>query len=204
MEVSGEVADLVVKEGLQATESAVKLAANGMKNVAALLLALARQDYKVVGKTNSKRLARDPAPPSVMPLKAEDMKAFQTLAKQYGVLYFIAKKKGVESETIDVVSTQNYAAKLNAIYQALGYPAPGGEEKEAKETKEDGEPKKVKARAPRENSSKERGSGSTPSPARTDIEARSQKPSVKKHLAALKAKSQETRPGPERGREKTR
>lgn len=201
MEVSGEVADLVVKEGLQATESAVKLAASGLKNVAALLLALSRQDYKVVGKTNSKRLARDPAPPSVTPLKAEDMGKFQRLAKQYGVLYFIAKKKGVESETIDVVSTQNYAAKLNAIYQALGYPVPGEKKEEAKE---DGEPKKAQARAPRETSSKERGSGSTPSQTRADIEGGEQKPSVKKRLAALKAASEATRSAPERTHEKTR
>lgn len=201
MEVSGEVADLVVKEGLQATESAVKLAANGLKNVAALLLALARQDYKVVGKTNSKRLARDPAPPSVTPLKTKDMEKFQKLAKQYGVLYFIAKKEGVDSETIDVVSTQNYAAKLNAIYQALGYPAPGGEEKGAKEGDTQ---KKAQARAPRENSSKERGSGSIPSPERTDIEGGEQKPSVKKRLAALKAASEATRSAPERTHEKTR
>ena len=201
MEVSGEVADLVVKEGLQATESAVKLAASGLKNVAALLLALARQDYKVVGKTNSKRLVRDPAPPSVTPLKAEDMKKFQQLAKDYGVLYFIAKKKGVESETIDVVSTQNYAAKLNAIYQALGYPVPGEEKKEGKEGET---PKKAQARAPRETSSKERGSGSTPSPERTDIEDGEQKPSVKKRLAALKAASETTRSAPERTYEITR
>lgn len=198
MEVSGEVADLVVKEGLQATESAVKLAASGMKNVAALLLAIAREDYKVVGKTNSKRLAKDPAPPSVTQVKTEDMKQFQSLAKEYGVLYFIVKKKGIGSDTVDVVSTENYAAKLNAIFQALGYPIPGDEAK-GEET-----PKKATSRAPRENSSKERGSGSTPSPERTDIEARSQKPSVKRHLEALKVTQETTRPGPERSREKTR
>ena len=198
MEVSGEVADLVVKEGLQATESAVKLAASGMKNVAALLLAIAREQYKVVGKTNSKRLAKDPAPPSVTQIRTEDMKQFHSLAKEYGVLYFIVKKKGIESDTVDVVSTDAYAAKLNAIYQALGYPIPG------KEAKGEEAPKKATSRAPRESSSKERGSGSTLSPERTDIEGRAQKPSVKKHLAALKAASQETRPAPERSREKTR
>ena len=62
MDVSAEAADLVVKEGIQATESAVKLAGSALKNVAALLLALKRQDNKVVGKTSAKRLARDPAP----------------------------------------------------------------------------------------------------------------------------------------------
>lgn len=40
MDVSAEAADLAVKEGIQATESAVKLAGSAMKNVAALLLAL--------------------------------------------------------------------------------------------------------------------------------------------------------------------
>jgi len=72
MDVSAEAADLVVKEGIQATEGAVKLAGSALKNVAALLLALKRQDNKVVGQTNAKRLARDPAPNLVIPLKRED------------------------------------------------------------------------------------------------------------------------------------
>ena len=54
MDVSAEAADLVVKESLQATESAAKLLGSGVKNVAALLLAIAKDNYKVVGKTNSK------------------------------------------------------------------------------------------------------------------------------------------------------
>ena len=44
MDVSGEVADLLVRETLQAGEAAVKLAATGVKNAAALLLALSRTD----------------------------------------------------------------------------------------------------------------------------------------------------------------
>ena len=94
MDVNAEAADLVVKESIQATESAVKLAGAGLKNVAALLLALQRQDNKVVGKTSAKRLARDPAPAVVVPLKQEDIGQFKKLAKEYGILYFIAQKKG--------------------------------------------------------------------------------------------------------------
>ena len=56
MDVSAEAADLVVKEGLQATETAVKLAGSGIKNVAALLLALSKQDYKVIGQASAARL----------------------------------------------------------------------------------------------------------------------------------------------------
>ena len=60
MDVSAEAADVVVRESIQATEAAAKLTLEGVKNVAALLLAIAKQDMKVVGETTAKRLARDP------------------------------------------------------------------------------------------------------------------------------------------------
>ena len=41
MSTSGETADLMVREGIQITESALKLAGLGAKNLAALLIALA-------------------------------------------------------------------------------------------------------------------------------------------------------------------
>ncbi len=193
MDVSAEAADLVVKESLQAAESAAKLAGSGLKNVAALLLALAKQDYKVVGKTNSARLARDPSPAAVLRLKKEDMSKFQKLAKEFGVLYFFAQKKGDTSGYINVVSTQNYAAQLNAVMEAMNYPIP-------QRIPEEETAKKAKARAPQERSSQERGTGSIP----FQTEEPEQKPSVKKRLERLKALSEQTRTGPEKVREKTR
>lgn len=77
MDVSAEAADVVVREGLQATEAAAKLTGEALKNVAALLIAIAKQDMKVVGETSSKRLARDPAPAVVIPVKSEDTAKFQ-------------------------------------------------------------------------------------------------------------------------------
>ena len=56
MSTSGETADLMVKEGIQITESAVKLAGLGAKNLAALLIALADDNQKLAGKTKLKRL----------------------------------------------------------------------------------------------------------------------------------------------------
>lgn len=194
MDVSAEAADLVVKESLQATESAAKLLGSGVKNVAALLLALARDDYKVVGKTNSKRLARDPAPAEVIRIKKEDMGKFQKLAKEFGVLFFFAQKKGNESGYVNVVSSQNYVPQLNAVMEAMGYPIP--QQAQAKEET----PKKAMARAPQEKSSKERGTGSTPS----ETETAEQKPSVRKRLEYLKSVSEQTRSGPEKIKEKTR
>lgn len=193
MDVSAEAADLVVKESLQATESAAKLAGTGLKNVAALLLALAKGNEKVVGKTNSKRLARDPAPAEVIRIKKEDMGQFQKLAKEFGILYFFAQKKENTSGYVNVVSTQNYTAQLNAVLEEMGYPIP-------QRAQEEETPKKARVRAPQERSSRERGTGSTPS----QTEAAEQKPSVRKRLEALKTMSEQTRSGPERVKEKTR
>lgn len=195
MDVSAEAADLVVKEGIQATESAVKLAGSALKNVAALLLALKRQDNKVVGKTNAKRLARDPAPAVVIPIKAEDKAKFQKLAKEFGVLYFFAQKKGNDNGMLNVVSNENYAALLNAIMQQLGYPIP------QKEQEEDTQ-KKAKSRAPQKKSSPERGSGLKPS--QTTAGAVEQDSPTKKKLDQLQRLAAQSRPGPEKTNRKVR
>ena len=195
MDVSAEAADLVVKEGIQATESAVKLAGSALKNVAALLLALKRQDNKVVGQTNAKRLARDPAPAVVIPIKAEDKAKFQKLAKEFGVLYFIAQKKGNDSGILNVVSNQNYAAQLNAVMEQMGYPIPQKEQTEEA-------PKKAKSRAPQKKSSPERGSGLKASP--TAAAAVEPDSPTKKKLEQLQRLAAQSRPGPEKSKGKVR
>ena len=82
MDVSGEVADLMVKETLQAGEAAVRLAASGIKNVAALLLALSQSDRKIVGRTSAKKLTRDPTPAVGLSLRTEDVKRVGKLARE--------------------------------------------------------------------------------------------------------------------------
>ena len=195
MDVSAEAADVVVRESLQATEAAAKLTLEGMKNVAALLLAIAKQDMKVVGQTTAKRLARDPAPAVVIPIKAEDKAKFQKLAKEFGVLYFFAQKKGNDSGMLNVVSNENYAALLNAIMQQLGYPIP------QKEQDEDTQ-KKAKSRAPQKKSSPERGSGLKPS--QTTAAAVEPDSPTKKKLDQLQRLAAQSRPGPEKTNRKVR
>ncbi len=195
MDVSAEAADVVVRESLQATEAAAKLTLEGMKNVAALLLAIAKQDMKVVGQTTAKRLARDPAPAVVIPIKAEDKAKFQKLAKEFGVLYFFAQKKGNDNGMLNVVSNENYAALLNAIMQQLGYPIP------QKEQEEDTQ-KKAKSRAPQKKSSPERGSGLKPS--QTTAAAVEPDSPTKKKLDQLQRLAAQSRPGPEKTNRKVR
>ena len=196
MDVSAEAADVVVREGLQATEAAAKLAGAGLKNVAALLLALAKQDMKVVGETTAKRLARDSAPAVVIPIKAEDRGKFQKLAKEFGVLYFIAQKKGNDSGILNVVSNQNYAAQLNAVMEQMGYPIP-------QKAQEEDEPKKARSRAPQKRSSQERGNGLNPSPVSATADVEPDSPTRKK-LDQLQRLAAQSRPKPEKSKGKVR
>ena len=58
MNTSGEVADLMAKEAIQMTESAVKLTALGVKNLAAIVMALANDDGKTEGVAKLKQMLK--------------------------------------------------------------------------------------------------------------------------------------------------
>lgn len=188
MEVSGEVADLMVKEGLQVSETAVKLAGSGIKNVAALLLALSRADYKTVGSTSVSRLTKDQSPTVVVPLKKEDIQRFKSMAKQYGVLYCAVEPKNNNSGIVDIISTQNYASQLNAVFEAMQYPLPSKEEQAAK---------KAKALAPQEISSSERGNGLR------NMQS-NEKPSVRERLEVMKEVAEKQKLPPVRTKDRAR
>lgn len=177
-DVSGEAADLVVKEAMQVSEGAIKLAGVGLKNIAAFLIAISNQNNKVVGKTTAKRLARDPAPAEIIHLKKEDIGRFQKLAKQYGVLYFCVHKRGATDGITNVVSNANYAPQLNAIMEELGYPIPQKTQEAAPAKKAVPRTQPEKSSPGRENGSKQRAGTST-----------DEKPSVRGRLAALEAAS---------------
>ena len=204
MDVSGEVADLMVKESLQAGETAVRLVASGIKNVAALLIALAQSDRQIIGKTSIKKLTKDPSPAMVLPLKAKDVEQFSKLAKEYGVLYVIARPKGKEGADVDIISNERNSAKLNALFQAMGYPLPEQPKEQDKESKE-GDAKKAAPRAQQGRSSPERGNGSKAQTRTPDAPQPEGKPSVRGRLAALQAASKSMeKSAPVRQKERTR
>ena len=195
MEVSGEVADLLVKEGLEAAKIATELSAKGLVNAAALLAAMVKQNYKVVGKVGIERLMKDSNAESVIiPIKATDYEKFQRIAKQFGVLYAAVKNEVKENGVLHIISNVNYSAQLNAVMEAMGYPLPQAKRKEQSS-------KKAPSRAPQEKSSEERGIGSI----RQQTDMTHEKPSTRKRLAVLDAAAKETaRKVPVRQTEKTR
>ena len=86
MNTSGEVADLMVRESIQVTESAAKLAGLGAKNLAAIIIALINDDNKLQGKTNLKQLLKADKPLCILQIKENDLNKFNQEAKKYGVL----------------------------------------------------------------------------------------------------------------------
>ena len=192
MEVSGEVADLMVKEGLEAAKIATELSAKGLVHVAALLAAMVKQNYKVVGKVGIERLMKDSNAESVIiPIKAADYEKFQKIAKQFGVLYAAAKHENKETGVLHIISNVNYSAQLNAVMEAMGYAVP-----EAK--REDTASKKAKTRAPQEKSSDERGTG-------LNRQTSDEKPSTRQKLTELDAVAkQKQHRAPVRSSDRTR
>ena len=191
MEVSGEVADLLVKEGLEAAKIATELSAKGLVNAAALLAAMVKQHYKVVGKVGIERLMKENAESVIIPIKAVDFEKFQKIAKQFGVLYAAVKSEVKENGVLHIISNVNYSAQLNAVMEAMDYAVP-----EVK--REDQASKKAKSRAPQEKSSDERGIG-------LNSTTGHEKPSTRQKLAELDAVAKQKKPrAPVRHTDRTR
>lgn len=187
MEVSGEVADLLVKEGLQVAELAARLSGKGIVNTAVLLAAMVKDNYKVVGKVGIDRLNRENVESVVIPIKSADLPQFEKTAKRFGVLYAAAKGEG--REAVHIISNANYAAQLNAVLEAMGYSVPAREAQP---------PKKAPSRAPQERSSGGHGSG-------WKQQRTNEKPSVREKLEELKAVAEKIHvPQRSRGKDKAR
>ena len=190
MDVSGDVADLMVKESIQLTEASIKLLAAGSKNLAALLWALAKDNKKLVGKTGMARLLRESKELKVFHIKESDLAEFRAFAKK-NVLYSVVKDKRRTDGVVDLVTNVDFVSQVNLFMERRGYGAPA---------REDAAPKKAVPRAQPGSSSPQRGSGSTPSQSErrttrtTDAPDAPAKvgdiPTVKGRLAALRAASE--------------
>lgn len=179
MSTNGETADLMVREGIQITESAVKLAGLGAKNLAALLVALANDNQKLSGKTNLKRLIHDGEELTIFSVRKEDLRGFHMESKRYGVLYYPIVNKVENTGTVEIMAKARDAKQINRIFEHMGYPAPA----------QSGEKKEV-SRVPSGSGFKGRGTGAKAS-IETDTTTGNRRTSVKDRLAALKAAAEE-------------
>lgn len=123
MDVSGEVADLMVKESMQITEETIKMLAAGSKNLAAFLLALSQDNKKLSGQTNMARLLRDGKELKVFHIKESDLDDFRKFGKK-NVLYAVIKDSRATDGMVDLITNVDYVSQVNYFMKSRGYDAP--------------------------------------------------------------------------------
>ena len=124
MNTGGDAAERLVRDSLMITEEAVKLAGLGAKNLAAILVALAKEEEKTHGPTRLTRLLRSGEELKLLPIKSEDLRQFRQLAREYGVLFCPIKNKSLDNGLNDILFPASAAASVNRVLEHLGYPVP--------------------------------------------------------------------------------
>lgn len=124
MNMGGDAAERLVRDSLMITEEAVKLAGLGAKNLAAILVALAKEEEKTHGPTRLTRLLRSGEELKLLPIKSEDLRQFRQLAKEYGVLFCPIKNKSLDNGLNDILFPASAAASINRVLEHMGYPVP--------------------------------------------------------------------------------
>ena len=206
MSTNGEAADLMVREGIQITESALKLAGLGAKNLAALLIALANDNQKVAGKTTLKRLIQDGEELTIFSINEKDLAAFRKESTQYGVLYYPIVNRAENTGTVEIMAKAKDARQINHILERMGIDLPD------RQKQEEGAEKKAPSRVPSEERSREYGtdtpetteqSMTTDKPERAAADAPKQRPSVRKKVEGIKAaqRAQREMGQPQRGKD---
>lgn len=127
----------MTREAVKLSEEAVKLSALGAKNLAALCLAMAKDNQKLKGKTKLKRLLTEGKELRVFDLKEEDVSAFAKEAKTYGILFSVIKNKNSERSSVDVIVKAEDAARINRIFENMGYAVPEQAKKEMSRTQQE-------------------------------------------------------------------
>ena len=185
MEVSGEAADLVMKEGVQISEEAIKLLAKGAKNLAALLYALAKDQKKLYGMVGMNRLLSEQRPIEVLPLRTENFDDFKQRAKKVGLLFSAIVDKKSDAPYIEILTNIDHLSQANYILEQMGY--------QPKQL-EDTQPKKAQPPARQESSLQKQRNGLT----QGTISTSEEKQPVRGRLAALRAAAERTKPEPQR------
>ena len=124
MNMGGDAAERLVRDSLMITEEAVKLAGLGAKNLAAILVALAKEEEKTHGPTHLTRLLRSGEELKLLPIKSEDLRQFRRLAKEYVILFCPIKNKFLDNGLNDILFPASAAASVNRVLEHLGYTVP--------------------------------------------------------------------------------
>ena len=117
MNPSGDAAETMVRLSLQGTEFALKITGAASKNIAAMLLAAAKNQKKTKGKTTLNNLLKSGEELRVFSIPSDKLEFFQAQAKRYGVLYsaLISKKSKDLDGMVDIMVGAKDAPMVNRI-----------------------------------------------------------------------------------------
>lgn len=112
-------ADQILRMELMVTECAIKMASSGAVNIAALLVAVLRNEKQIAGKTDINKMLQEGKPLTTFPLESTKMKDFADLAKQYGMMFSLVRDPQ-NADTVDVIIKQEDAGIANQIREKIG------------------------------------------------------------------------------------
>ena len=118
MNPESAAADQILRMELMVTECAVRMASSGAVHIAALLVALLRNEKHIAGKTDIEEIIKSGTPTS-FPLATEKMKDFSDLAKQYGIRFAIVRDPNAP-DTVDVIVRAEDAKLVNSVREKIG------------------------------------------------------------------------------------
>lgn len=121
--VNGDAAEQVVKLTLEGTEVAVRLTGSLVKNAAVALYALLSSHEKTAGQARMKELLKSGKEIKLYTIRADELKKFKEVAKQYGVLYTVMRdKENTDPHAeIDIWARLEDAPKINRIIEKYGF-----------------------------------------------------------------------------------
>ena len=119
MNTSSDAAEQIVRMTLQGMEVALRVSGSGAKNIAAMLVAIAKDQQKVKGKTSLTNMLKSGRPLKVFSIRENDIKKFTEEAKRYGILFSaIVEKNGKNIDgMIDIMVKEEDASKINRIVE---------------------------------------------------------------------------------------
>ena len=206
MSESSDAAEQVVRMMLSGGEVAIRLSGSALKNGAALLLALSRNQKKVYGKVSLRKMLNETRDIRTFPMQPEEYRQFAAHAKRLKILFSAIQDKDNPQAMVDVLIPATEIERANMVFEKMQY-APPHAERQAQENapKEEHQPKKESRSGPasqdtRDSSStwkgKDRG--------RTMHERPSIEQKLKENKAALEKKRGEQVPARTRTKAKAR
>ena len=117
MNTSSDAAEQIIRISLEGFEVAARLSGSGAKNVAAALVAIAKDQQKVRGKTTLTNMLKSGRPLKVFSIKTEDLQKFSEEAKRYGVLFAAIVEKKYKDGMVDIMTKEEDASKINRIVE---------------------------------------------------------------------------------------